>query len=438
MQKTKTIRSAILASSLLGCIPAFAGNDTATTVETNNSPSTATGLLVGKLTGETAMDKAWSAFTLYKDDNNPILEEFSLQGRLQVQYADGHTDNGHYDIQDYKSNGHNESVWGDRFEARRAYLGFKTRWFQNWKLEGQIDVDTDGLDGPGPNHTFYKDIYDLYLSYAPTDAFSASIGKQEIKLPREQEISSTEIVTIERSQLTNMLHPGNLTGAWVKGKGIQEHWLYELGVYGNDQVRQFSNFDGGTIVLGKIGFDYSAESHLDSAIVSFRYLHDSAPGYKSTQYYNNYTPSAAPSFSDCFVLSNDIIQGRFGLTTDVLFGCGFHGTAEQNGVDKTINQPDVFGINIIPTYFVADGLQLVGRLQLASSQGADGLVLPTRYESSAPSSDKKGNTYTSAYLGFNYYIYGNKLKLMNGVEYSHLGGGDYNGYTFLSGLRFCF
>ena len=144
MQKTKTIRSAILASSLLGCIPAFAGNDTATTVETNNSPSTATGLLVGKLTGETAMDKAWSAFTLYKDDNNPILEEFSLQGRLQVQYADGHTDNGHYDIQDYKSNGHNESVWGDRFEARRAYLGFKTRWFQNWKLEGQIDVDTDG------------------------------------------------------------------------------------------------------------------------------------------------------------------------------------------------------------------------------------------------------------------------------------------------------
>ena len=44
----------------------------------------------------------------------------------------------------------------------------------------------------------------------------------------------------------------------------------------------------------------------------------------------------------------------------------------------------------------------------------------------------------SAYIGLNYYIYGHKLKLMNGVEYSHLGGGDYDGYTFLSGLRFSF
>jgi len=53
-------------------------------------------------------------------------------------------------------------------------------------------------------------------------------------------------------------------------------------------------------------------------------------------------------------------------------------------------------------------------------------------------SDAKGNTYASAYAGLNYYIYGHKLKLMNGVEYSHLGGGDYDGYTFLSGLRFSF
>ena len=52
--------------------------------------------------------------------------------------------------------------------------------------------------------------------------------------------------------------------------------------------------------------------------------------------------------------------------------------------------------------------------------------------------DESGNTYASAYLGLNYYLYGHKLKLMNGIEYSNMGGGDYDGYTFLSGLRFSF
>jgi hypothetical protein len=60
------------------------------------------------------------------------------------------------------------------------------------------------------------------------------------------------------------------------------------------------------------------------------------------------------------------------------------------------------------------------------------VVKPTK-----PGSDA-GNTYTSGYLGLNYFLYGHKLKLMTGVEYSYLGGGDYDGYTFLSGLRFSF
>ncbi|MEI6674713.1 MAG: porin [Verrucomicrobiota bacterium] len=399
----------------------------------------ATGLLTGNTyIGDTTYDKLWSLFSLYKDESNPILQEFNLQGRLQVQYADGHNDNGHFDIEDYKNSGRQEAVWGDHLEARRAYFGFKTKWFQNWKVEGQIDVDTDGLDGLHGGHTLYKDIYDLYVTYAPSDAFNASLGKREIKFSREQEISSVEILTFERSMLTNALHPGNLTGVWVNGKGIQEHWLYELGAYGNDQVREFSNFDGGTILTGKIGYDYASQAGLDWAIASLRYMHNTAPGFKSSNIDPNYAAPTTPAFSDCVALTNDLIQGRFGLTTDILYGVGYHGHADQAGKTVTINQSNVYGINLIPSYFIADGLQLVGRLQYAASTDPNGVSLPSRYESSAPSKDKKGNTYTSVYAGLNYYLYGHKLKLMNGIEYSHLGGGDYDGYTFLSGLRFAF
>lgn len=438
MQSMTSIPRSLFATSLLGCLAAQAGNES-TPANTDASPgsSSATGLLVGKFPGETTYDKMWSAFTLYKDENNPILQEFSLQGRLQVQYADGHSSNGHFDVQDYKNAGKDENVWGDNLDVRRAYLGFKSKWFQNWKLEGQIDVDTDGMDGPGGDRTLYKDIYDLYLTYAPSDELNISIGKQEVKATREQEVSSKEIVTFERSVVTSMFYPGTLTGIWASGKGIREHWLYEAGIYANDQVREFSQFDGGTFFLGKIGYDYSEQSRLDSAVVAFRYAHNTEPGYKSIEVDPNYSFSSSPAFTDTFSLSNDITQGRFGLLTEVLFGLG----------DESLVQSNVVALNIIPTYFIADGLQLAGRLQFASSTDPDGIKLPSRYEGISPendpltgkrTSDSAGNAYFSAYLGLNYYLYGNKLKLMNGVEYSHLGGGDYTGTTFLSGLRFSF
>ena len=150
--------------------------------------------------------------------------------------------------------------------------------------------------------------------------------------------------------------------------------------------------------------------------------------------------TASPAFTDSISLSSDITQGRFGLVTQLLYGFGFEGNAEQAGVNTPINQSDVFGISFVPSYFIADGVQLVGRVQLATSGEADGLSLPNRYDKWAPSAvtDSKGNTYFSAYAGVNYYIYGHKLKIMNGIEYSKMGGGDYDGYTFLSGLRMYF
>jgi phosphate-selective porin OprO/OprP len=404
------------------------------------APAAATGLLTGNTyTGDTTYDKLWSLFTLYKDESNPILQEFSLQGRLQVQYADGDS-NGHFDIEDFKhgSAANAQTVWGDKFEARRARLGFKSKWFQNWKFEGQIDADTtDGLSD------FYRDIYDLYLTYAPSDALNVSLGKTKVKFGREQEISSKEILTFERSLVSNLLFPGELTGIMVNGKGLAEHWAYELGVYGSERSREFAKFDQGAIVLGKIGYDYASQAGLDTALASFQYMHNTEPGYKQKDN-GVYYASASPSFTDCIALTNDITQGRFGLTTDVLYGFGYAGKAQQAGVSKAINQSDVFGITIIPSYFIADGLQLVGQFQFASSADANGLSLYGRYEKWAPViaptvvSKDAGNTYTSAYVGLNYYLYGHKLKLMSGVDYSHLGGGDYDGYSFLSGLRFSF
>jgi phosphate-selective porin OprO/OprP len=383
--------------------------------------------MFGKLTGETAFDRAWSAFTLYKNEDNPILQEFALQGRLQVQSIYGESDGDSFNTSDYKDAGNDETVWGNDIEARRARFGFKSKWFQSWKFEGQINVDVDGMDNTGDD-TFYKDIYDLFVTYAPSDAMNISAGKTKVKFSREQEISSKEILTIERSLLSNTLFPGELTGIWASGKGIADHWLYEVGVYGNDRQREFTDLSGdnrGTLFLAKIGYDYAEQSGLDTAVASVHFMNNSEPNYKEPTP-PDYTTGTSPNFKTSWAFTNDITQGRFGLTTEAMLASG-------DG-----SQSDVMGLTLIPSYYIGEGLQLVGRLQVATSEDPDDLRVPSRYERLVAGDDEKGNTYASAYVGLNYYIYGHKLKLMNGLEYSHMGGGDYDGYTFMSGLRFSF
>ena len=255
-----------------------------------------------------------------------------------------------------------------------------------------------------------------------------SAGKTKVKFSREQEISSKEILTIERSLLSNTLFPGELTGIWANGKGIADHWLYEVGVYGNDRQREFTDLSGdnrGTLFLAKIGYDYAEQSGLDTAVASVHFMNNSEPNYKEPTP-PDYTTGTSPNFKTSWAFTNDITQGRFGLTTEAMLASG-------DG-----SQSDVMGLTLIPSYYIGEGLQLVGRLQVATSEDPDDLRVPSRYERLVAGDDEKGNTYASAYVGLNYYIYGHKLKLMNGLEYSHMGGGDYDGYTFMSGLRFSF
>jgi len=405
----KSIQSALLATSLLGMTSAHADP---------------TGLLYGKLSGDTAFDRAWSAFTLHKDEDNQILQEFNLQGRLQLQSIYGESDGDSFNTSDYKDAGNDETVWGDDIEARRARFGFKSKWFQNWKFDGLINVDVDGMDNTGSD-TLYKDIYELFVTYAPSDAFNISAGKTKVRFTREQETSSNNILTIERSLLSNTLFPGELTGIWTSGKGIAGGWLYELGIYGNDRQREFSDMDGGEIILAKIGYDYAEKVGFDSAVASIHFMTNSEPNYKPTNT-PEYTTGTSPNFGRSIAITNDISQGRFGLVSDVMFASG------------NDSQSDVMGITVIPSYYIAPGLQLVGRLQVATCEDANDLRVPSRYERLVAGDDERGNTYASAYAGLNYYLYGHKLKLMNGIEYSHLGGGDYDGYTFMSGLRFSF
>jgi phosphate-selective porin OprO/OprP len=442
MQSMKSIHSALLASSLLGFIPAHAGSESMTgSVPAEAPSSSATGLLVGKLTGDSDWDRAWSAAVLYKNDDNPVIQLFQLTGRLQLQSIYGDAGGDSFNTSDFKDVGTNdEIVWGNDVEARRARLGFKSKFFKNWKLDASFNIDTDGQDGPGGDTTFYKSFQEGGLTYAPSEQLNISIGKKQVRFSRDQEISSTEIVTFERSVLSNTLTPGELTGIWSFGKDIAGHWQYEVGAYSNARVAEFaSSGDGGVLAIGKIGYDMAEQFGLDTCVSTFTYMHNTEPGYKDGKVDPNFSFSASPSFTDSIALTNDLSIGRFGMITELMYGFGFTGTADQGGAKpKAIAQSDLFGITLTPSYFIADGIQAVYRFQLISAADPDGIQVPSRYDRLATGDDEKGNTYMAHYLGLNYYIYSHKLKLMTGVEYAQMGGGTYDGFTGLAGLRFTF
>jgi phosphate-selective porin OprO/OprP len=365
-------------------------------------------------------DKIWGLATLYKDDSNPIIQEFALQGRLQLQYAWGDSDQGSYGSDDRPE----ELTWGD-IEVRRWRLGFKSKIFRQFKFEGQIDVNPNFERETGANPDiigdgFYRQIYDLHLTWAPNDKFNIGVGKFKANyFSVEQFTSSKEILTIERSLLSNLLFTGELTGVRINGK--IDNFIYTFGAYGGDQQREFSDFDAGAIIQAGIGYDFASVLGTEKAILKLDYQH-------STDSSNS---GGGAIFDNSLSLNSTIEKGRFLLYTDVLGGAGVG------------SQGDVWGFHIIPAVFIADSLQLVFRYQYAHGDN-DGVRLQSRYERLAPelTDGGRGEEYQAAYVGLNYYLYGHKLKLMAGAEYHNMDGGgdggDFDGWTGLVGLRMFF
>ncbi|MEI6176572.1 MAG: porin [Verrucomicrobiota bacterium] len=375
----------------------------------------ATGLLVGKLAEGSAYDQIWSVPTLYKNEGNPVLQELSLVGQLQTQYAYGSDNSGNFGTNDRPD----DLTWGDA-EVRRFRLGLKGKLFSKLSFLYLTDLN------PDLTPRIYKRTPEMYFTYTENDAFNISLGKTELKFNRDQEYSSRDFLPFERSALGNMFYGGELTGAWASGKGIAGGWLYFLGAFSNDRVDEWSHFNGGTMILGKIGYDYTKHTGFDLAEVKFQYLHNSEPGYREDP-----ADLKSPSYSNCISISNQITEGPFDLTTEFLWGDGENGVA------------DVCGLSAMANYSFTKNLQLITTWELAGSSDDNGVFLPTRYEALSPGvGDAKGDAYFAGYAGLNYYIYGQKLKLMSGLKYSYLdggsGGGDFNGWTWLCGVRMAF
>ncbi|TAG09886.1 MAG: hypothetical protein EAZ42_05610 [Verrucomicrobia bacterium] len=363
-------------------------------------------------------EKLWDSATLYKDASNPILQEFKLRGRYHGQYHD------------VKADGGDSSGWEDR----RSRIGFDAKF-----LEKQLELRVD-FQSNDQFEDFYDGLVDAYLKWKPNKNFAVTLGKTKTLIAYGDWIPSTnETPTFERSQIFNQLGINRATALTLEGdiQGL----LWQAGLYSNDTPAttrgsgawgdgEFGELGGGHAFSIGFGYDFNQELNVEKALVRLDWLHSEREA--SDLVLNRY---------DDIVSATLILEeGDWNLTAEAFVASGGDGV---NG--------DVFGLYLQPTYdIIPKKLQLVGRYSFATGSGPASVLAQSRYERETPitpipgvaGSGNRGDEYHAIYLGAQYFIYGDKLKLMAGAEWSRLSreghSTGYDGITTFTGIRLSF
>lgn len=359
----------------IACTAAFAAcnllasakNPEAPVIQTKSSPAE-----------ETLAEQLENLGLLYKDKNNPYLQEFWLLGRYHGQY---HSAEG--------SRGDN-----DNWEDRRIRFGFQANVFNGWTLHAQSISGSDF----NPN---YNGFTELWVRKQFTEALNLTVGQQKHRFTHDRNISSRYMNYLERAQFTNMMGLDYTPAVTLSGRsGKFEYYSgFFSNATGTNMWDSFTELNSGYSFLTAVTYNLGHFLNADSAYFYGGYLH-SDPNENAT----NMT-----RFDDAVSGALILTEGPTSLVTELTTGFGGR-------------RDDAIGLNIQPGIYLTDELQLVARYQIAGAADDRGLTAQRRYE--RPAGMPNGDFYQAAYLGLNYYIASHRIKLISGIEYAEMNDED--------------
>lgn len=327
--------------------------------------------------------------------NRNTTSELRIRGRMQSQFAAsyGSNDNIDADPGNYSS-----------FEMRRVRLGVQG------KLYGYFDYMVEA------NVLSNVDLDAATLVYTRIPGLNITFGKDKPQFGHEQNTSSANILTFERTRLDGHLNGGKPIGLRVHGS--LSRFSFYLGVY-NGESAGTGRMSGNSVVYL---LNVSGGLNLDGVIIDpvrTRLRTDFLHRTKETGYY---------PFENAIAMSAHLGIGRLELRTEYMQG--------ENKGDANIS-----GFYIMPSwFFIAEKFQVVFRYE--HTDGGGGLsVGHNRYADRITNIYSEGKKYEAFYSGFNYFIHGHNLKLMIGYERAENRGlNNTSGIvsTFFSGFRMQF
>lgn len=340
-------------------------------------------------------DRIWTRFTQwYKNDSNPVVQQVLFTGRYQHEFAAVAADQGDH----------------DEWNVRRMRIGPRVTLFRTFTLHAEVEVN------PQERDPFYMRFTDAYLQWNKSSRFVMTFGKQGVPFTMDGATSSKELLTIDRSNLSNNIwFPQEyVPGASVSGRIAP--WVYRGGVYSSGAMnREFGEFSGNYFTLALVGYDFATPLAVNEAVLTGNYL------YQHPEADNTFTRQLEHILSVHFKLE----ANRWGLRADVSDAHGYLG------------QSDMWALMAMPFFNVTDKLQTVGRYTYIGSDDQNGIRFGS-YESRVVAG--RGDQYNELYLGANYYFYGHRLKLQTGLQWADMNdvandGGEYSGVSWTTGIR---
>lgn len=341
-------------------------------------------------------DKIWSLATLYKNKENPWIQELSFTGREHIDWFSFDADQGQ------------EDDW----VIRRTRVGLKAKVLGDFVVHVETDLDLQDHD------PIYNKLTDAYIQWSPNKAFKLTVGKQGAKFTLDGGTSSNALYTIDRSNIGNNFWFPEEYAPGITVSGESGNWVYNAGYFTSGEASpEFGDFNAGSFGLLSLGYNFGEAIGADKALLRADYVYqDPDPG-------NTFTRPSEQVAS----LNFSFEQGRIGLYTEAAATRGYG------------SQPDLFALQVLPTFYLneAKTLQAVLRYTYINSDGDNGIRL-ARYENRVTSGT--GDEYNEFYAGLNWFLYGHKLKFQTGVQYTKQedranDGGAYDGWGVTTGLR---
>jgi len=339
-------------------------------------------------------DNLWQLAEWYDNDVNPVLQRVLSSGRFQYEYAT---------VND-------TDVTHDEWNVRRMRLGWRLELLRQFTLHTEAEFNPQEVD------PFYMRLTDVYLQWSRSAPLAVTAGKHAMEFTMDGSTSSKELLTIDRSNLANNMWFPQEYMPGISVSGEVANWGYHMGMYSaGERNREFGQFNGSVSILTTINYNLAEILGADEALLGGNYV------YQNPDANNTFTRQLQHMTSVNFRLED----GRWGVRADVSAASGYQ------------DQSDLWGTMIMPFLNFTDELQFVARHTYLSSKNPNGVRL-ARYEKNLI--DGQGDRYNELYLGVNYYFYGHKLKLQNGVQFGDMNdsardGGNYSGVALTSGLR---
>lgn len=280
------------------------------------------------------------------------------------------------------------------FETRRVRFGFEGKMTAPWEYDIFLDIDTDGAT-----------MDTAELIYTGIDSVDIGFGYTDLEVGKEESTSSSSIKTVERSLLANTFDGPDSIGLWADA-GVGPVSVYAGLFNGEDEPDNALEGDGST----EFAANFQVFLDLGEVVDGI----DGEIGFQTNQFFE----SDNADYDGVYSLNGELEFGMFGIQADYAW-------AEDAAGDTTQ------GFMVMPYVEIVDNLELVFRFDYIESDAANGIGVLSRYVGRSALDDAKaedtdaeeadnGDEYTSFYLGANYYLAGNNLKVMAGVEFSEL------------------